>query len=423
MHLLLVEDKDSFRRLLEKALVPTTFRVTAVGDPQAALSVLEAGPCEILVTDLRLPDFSGLELIRRAKRLQPGLRVLLMSAFGEPRDIVEAIRSGADDFLPKPFDLDHFLSVLDHLRSLATAPPPDPREPWITFSPAMRALDASLRKAADSNLPALFLGPRNSGRTRAARRLHTLRSPTAPFVVRTAASLGSAGPDPETLHLAQGGTLLLRDLEDLSPAAGRALRAALEQGLPGSPDLAPARCMATAGATDHLPSGLLERLGVLNFILPPLSQRREDLLPLFRVFLETEAQALGRPAPLLSQPAERALLQHLWPGQFQEMAWCAREALRATRGTVLAALPALGVPSPELHLPWPEPGTLEAMLAGVCRGAEARLITRALEANGRDPARTALALGISPRILGQRLREHRISLEDGEGAAPFRPEP
>ena len=163
MDLLLVEDKDSFRRLLSQALAGSPWKVEAVADPQAALRFLEARPFQVLVTDLRLPGMSGLELIRRARRLHPGLRVVLMSAFGEPKDIVEAMRLGADDFLPKPFDLDAFLALLDRLRALVGAPPPDPAEPWIAHSPAMQALDTALRQPAPPRLPVVFRGPRAPG--------------------------------------------------------------------------------------------------------------------------------------------------------------------------------------------------------------------------------------------------------------------
>ena len=197
MRLLLVEDKDSFRRLLVQALAPPQDRsdapldalaaaasgaweVTAVGDPASALQALDAAPYGILVTDLRLPGMSGLELLKAAKRRHPALRAVLMSAFGEPRDIVEAMRWGADDFLPKPFDLDRFAAVLERLRALAEAPPPDPREPWVVHSPAMRALDQALAKAADTAFPVLFHGEPGAGKARAARRLHVLRHPRRP---------------------------------------------------------------------------------------------------------------------------------------------------------------------------------------------------------------------------------------------------
>ena len=136
-----------------------------------------------------MPGISGLDLIRRAKRAQPGLRVVLMSAFGEPKDIVSAMRLGAEDFLPKPFDMGIFLALMDRLQALVGAPPPDPREPWIARSPAMRVLDSNLRAAADSDAPALFIGPRGSGKARAARRLHTLRQPRGPFLSVAASDL------------------------------------------------------------------------------------------------------------------------------------------------------------------------------------------------------------------------------------------
>ena len=125
MDLLLVEDKDSFRNLLADALKDSVWQVTAVADPEEALKVLGAQSIDVLITDLRLPHFSGLDLIRQAKRKFPGLRAVLMSAYGEPKDIVEAMRLGADDFLPKPFHLETFLALLDHLRILVGAPPPD----------------------------------------------------------------------------------------------------------------------------------------------------------------------------------------------------------------------------------------------------------------------------------------------------------
>ena len=163
MDLLLVEDKDSFRRLLIQALEGSAWSVRAVADPQEALRALEAAPSQVLVTDLRLPGMSGLELIRRARQLHPTLRVVLMSAFGEPRDIVEAMRLGAEDFLPKPFDLDVFLALLDRLRALVGAPPPDPAEPWIAHSAPMQALDQALRRAAGTDAAGAVPG-RTGGR-------------------------------------------------------------------------------------------------------------------------------------------------------------------------------------------------------------------------------------------------------------------
>jgi DNA-binding NtrC family response regulator len=402
MRLLLVEDKDTFRRLLVQALSDSSWDVLAVGDPREALEALERGPFEVLVTDLRLPGFSGIELLRRAKRMHPGLRIVLMSAFGEPRDIVEAMQCGADEFLPKPFDLDHFHSVLERLLALVSAPPPDPREPWIAHSPAMKTLDQALSKAADSRAPVLFLGEKGAGKLRAARRLHTLWNPRGSFLVISATSM----PDEKDLKRFSHGSLYLTDLEQLSTAQVQGVLGAMasEESI---------RWLGGARAPREVPESLRLRLGVISFQLPPLRERKEDVLPLFRSFLESAARQEGRPFPLVERSVERDLLQRAWPGNIRELAWCATQALRATQGAILASLPApMSARETTLCIPLPEPATLEIMLAELVKTAEPFLLRRTLEAHGRDPSAAAAALGLTTRAFTQRLREHRIPLEE-----------
>ena len=403
MRLLLVEDKDSFRRMLVQALEGGAWEVTAVGDPLEALEALAAGPFEVLVTDLRLPGMTGLDLLKAAKRAQPALRAVVMSAFGEPKDIVEAIRWGADDFLPKPFDLDVLGEVLARLRSLGEAPPPDPREPWIIHAPAMADLDRALAKAAETAVPVLFHGEAGTGKARAARRLHTLRHPQAPFLALAAASLG---PGSKELALLQGGSLYVTDLDHA--AAPAALVAAME-----SPAGRGIHWMGGCRDLEALDEGLRLRLGVLTFRLPALRERREDILPFFRSFLDKHARREGRSAPIVERAMEKDLLRRSWPGNIRELTWALTQALGATAGSVLAPLPPEGARRGSvLVLPFPEPGTLEAMLAGVSRDAEGALLRRALEGRRQEPAEVALELGLTPRALAKALRDHAIPLEE-----------
>ena len=409
MRLLIVEDKDSFRRLLVQALAGSPWEVVAVGNPSEAFETLREGAFEAMVTDLRLPEFSGLELLKRAKRIQPGLRVVLMSAFGEPKDIVEAMRSGADDFLAKPFDLDLFHEVLERIRALVGAPPPDPREPWIAQSPAFRELEGHLSKAAESDASVLFIGERGVGKARAARRLHSLRHAGAPYLALTAGTIEPEGIGPMRLELLRGGSLFLADLENLPTATEPGLLRAMEshagQGI---------HWMASTRDLDSLSATLRDRLGVLCFALPPLRERREDILPLFRLFLETETRSEGRPVPFVDRAAERDLTKRDWRGNARELAWGVSQALRSQEGAVLSPLPyvASGIQEAPLCLPWPSPDTLEAMQAQVENAAEEQLLRRALQQGGGDLGQTAASLGITIRTLAQRLREHRISLED-----------
>ena len=408
MRLILVEDKDSFRKLLIQALQGSPWNLRATGDPLEALNWIESDGAEVLVTDLRLPGISGLELIRRAKRAQPGLRVVLMSAFGEPKDIVSAMRLGADDFLPKPFDMDIFLALMGRLQALVGAPPPDPREPWIALSPAMRVLDSGLRAAADSDAPALFIGPRGSGKARAARRLHALRQPRGPFLSMAGSDLGE-GISANTFGLLQGGSLLVQGLEHLSSKASAELLKAMDtplgQGLQWM-----ATCCDEAAVSD---SARL-RLGVLRFELPSLAHRHEDLIPLFQALLEQAAAAEGRAAPALDRSAEKQVVARDWPGNVREMAWCAQATLHGVAGLLVRDLATSPMGSGStgdeggLSLPWPEETTLETMLRDAQHHVESALLRRALAAHANDPVTAAASLGLTLRAFASRAREHGI---------------
>jgi DNA-binding NtrC family response regulator len=403
VRLLLVEDKDSFRRLLVKALEGSIWEVAAVGDPFEAKKALAAQPFDVLVTDLRLPGLSGLELLKAAKRSQPALRAVMMSAFGETKDVVEAIRWGADDFLAKPFDLDHFSQVLERLRALVVAPPPDPREPWIVRSPAMDVLERSLAKAAETDLPVLFHGEHGSGKSRAARRLHVLRHPQAPFLALPAASLAPASLD---LALLQGGSVFLAGLEQLEDPRALAAAMDLEAG-------ARVHWMGGCASLEALPEPVRLRMGVLGLRVAPLRERREDILPLFRAFLEMQSRREGRPVPLVEPRLEKELLARQWPGNLRQMTWSVAQALGATAGPVLADLPPDSARrASSLVLPHPPPGTLEEMLQSVLREAEGAILRRALEGRRDDPAGVARDLGLPARTFARILRDHAISLED-----------
>ena len=406
MKLLLVEDKDSFRRLLVQALAGSAWQTTAVADPAKAMELLEAEPFDVLVTDLRLPGFSGLELLKRAKRARPGLRAVLMSAYGEPRDIVEAMQSGADDFLPKPFDLDLFLVLLDRLRARVGAPPPDPRELWVARSPAMAELERQLRSVAEASLPVLFIGAQSTGKGRAARRLHVLGKPDKPFMARSAGALLAALPDPDLMRLLQGGSLYLSGLDELDERGGEALAKSITTPLAQG-------VRWTAGAVDlaAVPDALRICFGALQLSIPTLMERKEDLLPLFRGLLALAAQREGRTAPDLDKTAERQILDHPWNGNFRELESSVHATLRAVEGLLVRRLHFEGGGA-RLGLPWPPPGTLESMLRQVNHDAEGALLQRALETAGGEVAKAAVALGLSVRALGLRLREHGIIVKE-----------
>jgi DNA-binding NtrC family response regulator len=135
------------------------------------------------------------------------------------------------------------------------------------------------------------------------------------------------------------------------------------------------------------------------------------------------ARQEGRPVPWLERSAERQLLDYAWPGQVRELEAVLSRSLRSEQGHAIREIPGLGLGSQvPLSLPWPAPGALDAMLRVGMKEVEAQLLRRALEQQAGDLPRTAEALGLTARVLGQRLRDHGISLED-EGKTPSRKAP
>jgi len=271
-------------------------------------------------------------------------------------------------------------------------------------------LDAALRQAATSALPVVFRGERGSGRERCARRLHALRHPAAPYLSLPAATLGPEGPDPRMLQLLEGGSLFLAGLEHLSPEAAGPLARAM--------DSEAGKRLAWMGGLDAvgaLAPDIAQRLGSLELSVPPLRDRREDLLALTRLLLDQAAKREGRASPWLERAAERQLLGHAWPGNVRELEVLVGRTLLFAEGHAIRTFPDLGLGmAAPLCLPWPEPGGLETMLRAVARSAEAQLLLRAMSEAAGDLPRAAETLGLTVRTLAQRLRDHAIPLEDCE---------
>jgi DNA-binding NtrC family response regulator len=250
----------------------------------------------------------------------------------------------------------------------------------------------------------LFHGEAGTGKARAARRLHTLRHPQAPFLAMAAAALG---PAVKELALLQGGSLYVTDLDQLED--GVELVAAMD-----SPAGRNVHWMGGCREPQTLPEAVRLRLGALIFRLPPLRERREDLLPIFRAFLERQARREGRPTPIVERSLERDLLQRSWPGNIRQLTWALVQSLGATTGAVLAPLPPEGAQrGGVLVLPYPEPGPMDAMLDAVLRDAAGALLRRALDGRRGDPAAVAQELGLTPRALAKALKDHAIPLEEG----------
>jgi two-component system response regulator AtoC len=465
--ILIADDEASIRHVLTLVLADQGFEVRAVADGEEALRELGARPYDALVTDVRMPRLDGLALLQRARALQPELTVVVMSAYGSHELALQAVAAGAYDYVQKPFKPEEVLLVLQKAaerlrlvrenRRLKEAPGGgSPLGRMLGESAAMAQLRRQIERLAPAPTTILVTGESGTGKELVARALHLL-SPRAamPFVPVNCGAIPpqlleselfghakGAFTDARTARRglaseADGGTLFLDEVGELPAPAQVALLRFLQEGevRPVGDNRAERVDVRVVAATLRDLGRLVERgdfredlyyrLNVVNLVVPPLRERREDVLPLARTFLQRFTRELNRggtPLTGFSPEAEAALAGYGWPGNVRELENAMeRAALLADGPTVL----------PE-HLPervWngPAPAARAGGAAGVpaagadlslkraVRELEEGFIRAALRRTRGNRTRAAELLDISHRALLYKIKEYGID-PDAEAA-------
>ena len=424
--LLVVEDRESLRRMLERALAGEGFAVVAEPDLGPAVARLASGETyDLVLTDLKLPGGSGLELVAESKRRHPETPVVVLTGFGTVATAVEAMKLGAADFVEKPVDLDALFRLV---RSLVA--PADEDEiafevegglPIVGRHPKLRTALRLLRRVAPTETTVLLLGESGTGKELFARALHAL-SPRAarPFVAVNCAAI------PETLvetelfghergaftgadrrragrfELARSGTIFLDEIGELPLAVqAKILRVLDDQGFErvgGGETLradvrvvaATNRDLAAAVGEGRFRSDLLFRLEIFPIALPALAERREDVPALVRHLVARIAARHGASAPTFANEAVEWLAAAPWPGNVRQLANVLERAVILHPGERLGA------------------AELAALVDAGSAGDETERLRRALEESGGDKRRAAERLGISYRTLLRRIRTHDL---------------
>jgi DNA-binding NtrC family response regulator len=353
--LLVVDDEPNIRRILEVAFEKAGCRVTSAGGAAAAVRELERGPFDCVLTDVTMPGASGYDLQREIAGRWPGTPVVIMTAYGTIPQAVQAIRDGAFEYVPKPFELDALKKVV----LAAMSQPSDrrarkakgaPKPLFIAESSEMRAVLATIEQVADSRATVLLLGESGTGKEVAARMLHALSPRTGmAFVPFSCAAIpetlleselfgyekgaftGAGGAKAGRFEIADGGTLFLDEIGEVPMAVqAKLLRALQEREFERLGAVKPTRVDVRLVAATHRDLGhmvqagafrldLMYRLQVIEIHLPPLRARRDDILPLARTFLARYAAENGRTVKAISPEAEEALLAYAWPGNVREL--------------------------------------------------------------------------------------------------------
>lgn len=358
--ILLVEDDRGLRELLTEELESEGYRVIACADTREALQALNEDPPDLLISDLRLPDASGLTLLPVATQADPAPAVLIITAFGSVQQAVEALKAGADDFLTKPLEMDHFLLTVTRLldnrrlksevrqyRSLLAM---EQFNGIIGQSPAMQQLFHHIRQIAPADGPVLVQGESGTGKELVARALHE-QSPRRdrPYMVvncggipaelmeseffghAAGAFTGARNQRAGLFQQADGGTLLLDELGEMPLALQAKLLRALQDGhvRPVGSDHeiqldvrvigATNRNLTEAVADGSFREDLFYRLETFALQVPPLRGRGDDVLLLAEFFLTRFNARKQQAIRGFADDTLQVLLHYGFPGNVREL--------------------------------------------------------------------------------------------------------
>lgn len=431
---LIVDDEPRFRALYAELLEGMGLLVTQAANTDEALRGIASERPQMVLSDVRMPGASGLDLLRDARASGFGGPFLLVTAFADVRDAVTALKLGAVDYLAKPVDLDELTACVSHALGLeddespTEMPPPEALEGIVCASAESKRLMADLWLVAPSDASVLLTGESGTGKDVLAQFLHR-NSPRrdGPFVAVNCAALppqllaselfghekgaftGATGARPGRLREAHGGVLFLDEIGDmpleLQPVLLRALetRTITPVGATGERRVDfrliaathhPLRERVEAGA---FRADLYYRLNVIAFEVPALRARRDDILPLARAFLASDPG----PTKRISRAAATALERYPWPGNARELRNAMDRARLLQRGDVV--MPEV-LPQPIRNAPPVSPPPMPAAPLTTLHEQEVEAVKRALEATGGNRTRAAELLGITRRGLLKKLK-------------------
>lgn len=371
---IVVDDDAGIRTVVRQALQRAGHTVRTTDTAAGLWKLIEEGVGDVLVTDVRLPDANGLDMIPLVVARRPGLPVIVMSAQNTLSTAVRATEQGAFDYLPKPFDLNELTRSVQSAIEKTSAPgdtevaaEEGEALPMIGRSAAMQDVYRTLARVVPTDLTVMVLGESGTGKELVARALHDLGGRrTGPFVAINMAAIprelietelfghergaftGAAARSSGRFEQAQGGTLFLDEIGDMPMDAQTRLLRVLQSGeftMVGGTKALKADVRIVAATHKDLrrliDAGLFRedlyyRLNVVPIRLPPLRSRREDIPELARHFLDRAATE-GLPRKLLDAGAANWLMEQAWPGNVRELENAMRRLAALARDELITA--------------------------------------------------------------------------------------
>jgi len=482
--ILVVDDEPDLRTLYELTLLREGYRVETASSVQEAREQLKAHRFDAVITDMRLPDGFGMELLQDLRDQQRRERCVVMTAYGSAENAVEALRSGAFDYLTKPVDLKQFRSVVASAVQ-GTGGVPAPRtarsgagagrpgdapaastalDRLVGASEAIRTVKQRVAKVARGMAPVLIHGESGTGKELVAQALHaSSQRADGPLVAvncgaipenlleaeffgaRKGSYTGASQDRDGYFQAARGGTLFLDEIGDLPLAMqSKLLRAIQERSVRplGSTQeetvdvrivSATHRDLAADVQAGRFRQDLYYRLNVIEIVIPPLRERREDLPALCQALLSRIAQESGMPVPALTGEALQAIAAHPLTGNVRELENLLHRAVALSDGEELHVDPPAGVPEPALPVVQPAAAPAEPLAPAALPSLgstvplpsdlqawldqqERDILVRALREAGYNRTATAARLGISLRQIRYRIARLNIAMPNDQEA-------
>ena len=444
MKILIVDDEEVQGELLKGFLQKQGYEAVAVSRPEKALEIFEREPIWLVLLDHKMPGITGRELLARLKKINPKVKAIMITAYGEIGLAVEAMKLGADDFLEKPIALEELLDRIQRLEKeyftekdveetfedLKEKESPLPLE-IVAESPRMKEIISTVRRVAPTPWPVLIRGETGTGKELIARLIHLL-SPRAegPFIEVNCAAIpenlfeselfghergaftGASRAKRGRFELAHTGTIFLDEVGELPLNLQPKLLRVLQEGrfsrLGGEKDITVDVRIVSATNRDlksMVKEGLFRedlyyRLNVFEIEIPPLRERKEDIPKLIELF--TNRYAL-RPITYSSEAMDY-LLKYPYPGNIRELEHVIQRTVTLARGSVVRPE---DLPEEVRRYRRLKSGPLEERLAEL----EKEMILEALEKTNWVQTRAAELLGISERVLRYKMAKHGLKKE------------
>jgi DNA-binding NtrC family response regulator len=447
--ILIVDDEDGMRRLLGRVLTREGYETSTVGSGAEALRLVANERFDLVVTDIKMPEMDGLQLLEELKEYEPSLPIIVMTAYGTIENAVQALRFGAYDYIAKPFETDEIkltvAKALERERLLAENrylhAELEGRYDFsgiIGGSPAMEQVYEMASSVAASNANVLITGESGTGKELMARSIH-YSSPRKekPFVVLNCSALSESVLESElfghekgaftgALDMRKGrferadqGTLFIDEVAEMSMTAQVKLLRVIQEHeferVGGNKTISVnVRIVAATNKKleeqvkdGHFREDLYYRLNVVNLNIPPLRSRREDVEPLSRHFLEKYTAETGKKITDLSPRALSCLLAHDWPGNVRELQNAIERAVVLSKGSVLTPrdFPQNMQGDDQICLQVPEKG---GSLTEILEDLERQLIIQTLQREDGSQTRAAETLGIKRTTLRYKMEKYRM---------------